>query len=866
MVMYSNSNNSITNTKENDASSSPYCLICYEGLTHRTLMPCNHNDICPVCVLRLRHLHDDKKCPICKQEHEQVIVDSIVDDDSNHNNNGAHDDARKVFADYPIWGNELGADFIYKEEYGMFVRMDYDQQVLQPLLGYQCGKCNKFDGMDLINNNNTQNGSHDNKNNSNHKQKHKSPLRLLQDHLRVTHRLALCKLCVENKHDFVSRLPRMTPSQIQQHLKHGDGPQAAFRGHPLCVFCRPKRFYDLAQLHDHLRKEHYKCDLCDKQGKPNQFFKDYTSLQRHFDNGHFLCRHPTCLEARFVVFESELDLRHHERQVHGTNLSNSASTKINLQFRYTSSRSSSDNQDASQEVPSNRDFDYDLDGQAFVPEEFVGGASTTETNRVGTTSDGDASTLQQQLHPLHIRRTAELRERAAQVAQQHSLGQTPDFPTLSQARNTSTDMSDMSSAQQQQLRGGWTGGSTVQRVAVAQPRVVSHEAAFPALPMSSASLKKKKPGTLAAKKPPPQVSTGPSSTINTIAAIANSNNNNSARPNRATPSIAAAPPWGSGGETTTVPAAAPKMQTRASAPNLSSTSHFPSLGGGTKARQQQQQQPYAAAHALARVLQQQKQQSKQPSNRNDNSSNFPSLVSRSSSNSSGGGSTGARSKAPPPTQTKPMPSPPPQWDSTAHFPPPPPSQASLANASIRDGLTGDTMGGSIARQTANVLLMPTTATGLSSSSAQSTLEDLKATLGKAKYKELKRLTGEFAQGSLSGSAYIDMSAALFERGYGDDNFWSGVPALVHSSLAPTHQKTLALQYLQSLQRLKHGAMNAEAVVVAQQERHKQQSKPSAAQTVSSMDWGTLSTTNNNGNQKNKAAPTAWSNNKPKARR
>ena len=67
------------------------------------------------------------------------------------------------------------------------------------------------------------------------------------------------------------------------------------------------------KLHEHLNKEHYKCHICDKQGKPNQFFKDYTRLERHFDRDHYLCHDGQCLSARFVVFENEIDLRAHEK-------------------------------------------------------------------------------------------------------------------------------------------------------------------------------------------------------------------------------------------------------------------------------------------------------------------------------------------------------------------------------------------------------------------------------------------------------------------------------------------------------------------------------------------------------------------------
>jgi hypothetical protein len=74
------------------SDSHQYCLVCYGDLTSHGKTPCQHDDICGVCHLRLRFLHNDKKCPICKQENERLIVDS---------------DRSKTFQDYPMWGDEM---------------------------------------------------------------------------------------------------------------------------------------------------------------------------------------------------------------------------------------------------------------------------------------------------------------------------------------------------------------------------------------------------------------------------------------------------------------------------------------------------------------------------------------------------------------------------------------------------------------------------------------------------------------------------------------------------------------------------------------------------------------------------------------
>ena len=98
-----------------------HCLVCYSELTVRGKTPCDHNDICGVCHLRLRHLHNDKNCPICKSTNETIIVDDAAD--------------AKRFDEYPLWGNELGAAYIFRESVGMFFPTTYYQTDILPLFG-----------------------------------------------------------------------------------------------------------------------------------------------------------------------------------------------------------------------------------------------------------------------------------------------------------------------------------------------------------------------------------------------------------------------------------------------------------------------------------------------------------------------------------------------------------------------------------------------------------------------------------------------------------------------------------------------------------------------------------------------------------
>lgn len=196
---------------------------------------------------------------------------------------------------------------------------------------------------------------------------------------------------------------------------------------PLCKFCKPKRFYDLMQLHDHLNKDHYKCHLCEKDGKHNQFFKDYQSLNRHFDKEHFLCHDPQCLMARFVVFDSEICLRQHEIDVHGATTRDS---RIKFEFKVRRSGFDGAGLEA-QSAPSADDFQFGLDGEVFVPEALPNQEQHIQENEPTIT---DAN---------HAIRTAEIRREAAQIRSQNESQNA--FPSLQDSNDQETSNARRSS-------------------------------------------------------------------------------------------------------------------------------------------------------------------------------------------------------------------------------------------------------------------------------------------------------------------------------------------------------------------------------------------------------------------------------------
>lgn len=141
------------------------------------------------------------------------------------------------------------------------------------------------------------------------------------------HRRVMCDLCTRNKKVFTHEHELFTVAQLRNHEKYGDDnpgavDQSGFKGHPECGFCK-ERFYGDDELYAHCRDSHEKCYICDRRNnsRQQQYYEDYDSLELHFRHDHFLCSDQECLDKKFVVFESEMDLKAHQLEVHSNNLS-----------------------------------------------------------------------------------------------------------------------------------------------------------------------------------------------------------------------------------------------------------------------------------------------------------------------------------------------------------------------------------------------------------------------------------------------------------------------------------------------------------------------------------------------------------------
>jgi len=152
----------------------------------------------------------------------------------------------------------------------------------------------------------------------------------LHRHVKNVHHKILCDLCTRNKKVFTHEHELFTIQELRKHEKLGDDnpgavDQSGFKGHPECGFCR-ERFYGDDELYTHCRDKHEKCHVCDRRnnGREQQYYVNYDSLEQHFRKGHFLCADQECLDKKFVVFESEMDLKAHQLESHPNGLSKDA--------------------------------------------------------------------------------------------------------------------------------------------------------------------------------------------------------------------------------------------------------------------------------------------------------------------------------------------------------------------------------------------------------------------------------------------------------------------------------------------------------------------------------------------------------------
>lgn len=263
-----------------DADDGEICFICASAVEHTSVSPCNHRT-CHICALRLRALYKNKGCAHCRTESAFVIFT---------------DDPVRRFEDF-------GKKDFARTDDNLGIRYEkddiFEDTVL--LLRYNCPD-EDCDVACL--------GWPD-----------------LHRHVKSKHGKVMCDLCTRNKKVFTHEHTLFTPAELRRHERHGDDKpgaidQSGFKGHPECGFCR-QRFYGDDELYAHCRDKHERCHICDRRSshRQQQYYVDYDALEDHFQKDHFLCLDPECLEKKFVVFESQMDLKGHQLESHPNGVS-----------------------------------------------------------------------------------------------------------------------------------------------------------------------------------------------------------------------------------------------------------------------------------------------------------------------------------------------------------------------------------------------------------------------------------------------------------------------------------------------------------------------------------------------------------------
>lgn len=256
------------------------CFICASDVEHNAVAPCNHRT-CHICALRMRALYKTKDCVHCRTPSPFVIFT----DNATKN----YED----FSDEDISNTDPNIGIRYESN-------DIQEDTLL-LLRYNCpdSTCDT-----------ACRGWPD-----------------LHRHVRSIHQKKMCDLCTRHKKVFTHEHELFADKELEKHMRKGDDnpgalDQTGFKGHPLCSFCG-QRFYGDDELFLHCREKHERCHVCDQlsnNGQPH-YYVDYNSLSQHLRKDHFPCNEPECLEQKFIFFATEIDLKAHQLDVHGSTLS-----------------------------------------------------------------------------------------------------------------------------------------------------------------------------------------------------------------------------------------------------------------------------------------------------------------------------------------------------------------------------------------------------------------------------------------------------------------------------------------------------------------------------------------------------------------
>ncbi|KAH6777427.1 RING/U-box superfamily protein [Perilla frutescens var. hirtella] len=302
------------------------CAVCAESLEWVAYGACGHKDVCSTCVARLRFICNERRCCICKTEISVVFVTKALGDYT------------KTISDFSLLPSEVRegkvGQYWYHEDTQAFFDDSDHYKMIKAMCRLSCSECDKME---------------DQPDGGSRRRARFRNIDQLKGHLFHMHRLYMCYLCLEGRKVFICEQKLYTKPQLTQHMKTGDSEvdgteseRGGFSGHPMCGFCQTS-FYGEHEIYTHMSTEHYTCHICQRQQQhPGQhdYFKNYDDLEMHFRGEHFLCEDDSCLAKKFIVFQSEGELKRHNALEHGGRMSRSqrsAALQIPTSFRYSRS-------------------------------------------------------------------------------------------------------------------------------------------------------------------------------------------------------------------------------------------------------------------------------------------------------------------------------------------------------------------------------------------------------------------------------------------------------------------------------------------------------------------------------------------------
>lgn len=231
-----------------------HTCICGEHIETPSYYACDHF-VCPSCALRLR-VFQNISCPYCRKDSEVVTVCKSFSSRRNDT-----------------------SQFLELGRAGIYCETEKIKAKLLNILNYPCAKCGKT----------------------------LYSMKGLKEHVTTIHHLTMCSVCTRQEAKFSSEYTFFTNKSLLHHIR---------QSHPLCVFCK-KNFYSNEELSQHCRQHHQVCFVCERSDPEHpQYFSTYEKLEYHFQENHYRCLVQTCLDDKFVVFESRLELLQHMADVH----------------------------------------------------------------------------------------------------------------------------------------------------------------------------------------------------------------------------------------------------------------------------------------------------------------------------------------------------------------------------------------------------------------------------------------------------------------------------------------------------------------------------------------------------------------------